>query len=383
MKITVYAICKNEAAFAPRWLDSMAEADAVCLLDTGSEDDTVAVVNAWAAVHDTPVILKQERFESWRTVEEYDAIVRRGGRPWRFDTARNTSLALVPVDTDLCVCTDLDECFVPGWRAILEAAWTPEATTARYPYIWSFRPDGSDGVRFYGEKIHRRGVCRWVHPVHEVLAYDVPRLDVTVPTLRLEHHADPTKSRGGYLALLELAVREDPAGDRNAHYLGREYYFHGQYGQAVAQLKAHLALPSATWREERAASMRYIARSCAALGDEDLAELWYRRAIDEAPGQREAAVELAELWCRQENWPGVVRLCHRALAIRERPMTYMTDPAAWGERPWDLLSVARWYSGERTYAVNCCREALRLAPDDERIRNNLRLMEEKQEEERR
>ena len=40
MKIVVYGICKNEASFADRWMDSMGEADKVVVLDTGSEDGT-------------------------------------------------------------------------------------------------------------------------------------------------------------------------------------------------------------------------------------------------------------------------------------------------------------------------------------------------------
>ena len=40
MKIVVYAICKNEAQFAKRWMDSMSEADQVVVLDTGSSDGT-------------------------------------------------------------------------------------------------------------------------------------------------------------------------------------------------------------------------------------------------------------------------------------------------------------------------------------------------------
>ena len=37
MKIYVYAICKDEKAFADRWMDSMSEADGVYVLDTGSQ----------------------------------------------------------------------------------------------------------------------------------------------------------------------------------------------------------------------------------------------------------------------------------------------------------------------------------------------------------
>lgn len=100
MKIVVYAICKNEARFVDRWMDSMGEADRVVVLDTGSTDDTVARLKArGAAVAVEPI------------------------SPWRFDTARNRSLELVDEDADICVCTDLDEVFHPGWRAALEAAW--------------------------------------------------------------------------------------------------------------------------------------------------------------------------------------------------------------------------------------------------------------------
>ena len=40
MKIIIYAICKNEAQFAARFMASCAEADGVYVLDTGSTDGT-------------------------------------------------------------------------------------------------------------------------------------------------------------------------------------------------------------------------------------------------------------------------------------------------------------------------------------------------------
>lgn len=80
MKIVVYAICKNEAGYAERWMASMAEADGVYVLDTGSTDGTAERLRALGAV------VVEERVE-----------------PWRFDTARNRSLELVPEDADICV----------------------------------------------------------------------------------------------------------------------------------------------------------------------------------------------------------------------------------------------------------------------------------------
>ena len=198
MKIVVYAICKNEAQFVSRWIKSMSEADQIVVLDTGSTDDTVQRLRALGAQVTVETIY-----------------------PWRFDVARNRSLDLIDPDADICVCTDLDEVFHPGWRKALESAWIPGTTQATYRYTWSFRPDGGEGVVFWYEKIHARHGYRWVHPVHEVLEWmgpGQPGLKVSAEGIQLDHHPDPEKSRAQYLPLLELAVSETPQDDRSVHY---------------------------------------------------------------------------------------------------------------------------------------------------------------------
>ena len=142
----------------------------------------------------------------------------------------------------------------------------------------------------------------------------------------------------------------------------------------IRTLKEHLAMPSAVWRPERAASMRYIARCLGEKGDREGAELWLLRSCFEAPEQREPLVDLARLMADQERWAECERYCRLALAIRERDMSYTTTPEAWGAEPWDLLSVACWRRGEREWALSCARRALALAPGDDRIRRNVALM---------
>ena len=352
MRVYVYAIAKNEAKFARRWMASMAEADGIYVLDTGSTDGTPDILRSLGA-----------------------HVAERVITPWRFDVARNESMKLVPDDADILVCTDLDEVLLPGWRRALETAWKPACTTGRYEYVWSFEADGSDGVKFWYEKAHRPGVCQWTHPVHEVLRYTVPKVYCDVPGMRLEHHPDPTKSRGEYLGLLEMSVEEDPANERNRHYLGREYMFHGQWEKAVETLEAYLAMPNAIWRPERAAAMRYIARCRLELGALETAELWLLRATYEAPEQREGFVELGQLMHDQERWAECERYCRKALDITTRDLNYTTMPEAWGTKPWDLLSLACWHQGHVQWAINCVREALKLEPDNKRLRTNLELME--------
>lgn len=55
--------------------------------------------------------------------------------PWRFDAARNRPQKLVDGDADICVCTDLDEVFHPGWRAVPAAA---EGGEALYKFFMVF-----------------------------------------------------------------------------------------------------------------------------------------------------------------------------------------------------------------------------------------------------
>lgn len=353
MKITVYAIAKNEEQFVDRWVDSMSEADAICVLDTGSTDGTV------------------ERLER-RGVRTRQEVI----RPWRFDTARNRSLELIPPETNVCVCTDLDEVLRPGWREKLERAWAPGTEQLRYTYIWSFRPDGTSGTEFLYEKIHAPGVFQWQHPVHEVLR----RTDgaqtwktAVCPEIVLEHHPDPAKSRGGYLPLLELSVREDPEDDRNAHYLGREYMFHGRYQDAIVQLKRHLEMPRATWRPERCASMRFLSRCYLALGNQRRGMIWALRAIAEAPELREPWVQAQEAAYAAEDWESVVYYGRRATAITEKSYSYINEDRAWGPYPWDAMAYAYYQLGDLPRAAEAGRMALALDPGSPRLTGNLRF----------
>lgn len=360
MKIIVYAICKNESAFVRRWLQSMGEADGIYVLDTGSSDDTVRLLREGGA----------------QVTEEIIS-------PWRFDTARNRSLDLVPQDADICVCTDLDEVFHPGWRRLLEAAWRPGVTRASYRYTWSFQPDGSEGYVFWIEKIHARQGYRWVHPVHEVLEWtkkDQGESKITVEGIQVDHHPDPGKSRGQYLPLLELSVAEAPEDDRNMHYLGREYLFYRRWDDCIRTLKRHLAMPTARWADERCASMRYIARAYAAKGEKEDAAAWFLRAMAEAPHLREPWMEGAYLAYEQGDWEAAVFFTGRALQIHDRPRTYISESSAWGSLPWDLRALALYHTGRLREAQEAAQEACRLAPGDARLQKNLELIRRKTEE---
>jgi glycosyltransferase involved in cell wall biosynthesis len=352
MKIAVYTISKNEEKFIDRFCAGALEADAIYVLDTGSTDNTVSKLK-----------------ENGVTVAVMPV------NPWRFDTARNMSLAMVPNDYDICVCVDLDEILKPGWRKIVENGFSlsPRATRLRYKYIWSHDKNGNPETLFWYDKIHVRKGYSWKYPVHEVLVADVD-IEAYVDEVLVEHYPDPHKSRGQYLGLLELAAKEDPKSDRLAHYLGREYLFYDKLDEAHRELTRHLSLKSATWDAERAASMLMLAEIAGKNKSPHEQLQWLRRAVAEAPEQREPWVSLGAYYYSVGNELGAYQSCVEALKITERPKSYITKGYAWGALPHDIASVTAWAMGLKKEARKHASKAAELAPDDHRILNNYRMM---------
>ena len=353
-KVCVYAISKNEEKFAERWFNSMKEADEIYVLDTGSEDNTVDILKKLG------VKVKVEKIE-----------------PWRFDVARNKSLDMVSEDADICICTDLDEVFESGWRKKLEEKFQGY-DRLRYNYIWSFDKYGNPGVNFYQEKIHKRKGYTWINPVHEILKCDLKNEKIiTSDEITLKHYPDDNKSRGSYLGLLELAVKENPNNDRNMHYLGREYMYYGKYNESIETLKKHLDMPSATWKDERCASLRFISRCYRFLKDYENAKKYGILAIAEAPYLREPYYELACAYYDLEEFDYCKLYLELALLIKENKKVYINEVNCYNGTIEDILSICYYYTNDFNKSLEYVNKALEIDPDNERIQNNKKLILDK------
>lgn len=335
----------------------MNEADEVYVLDTGSTDNTVELLEGNNVIVESKII-----------------------DPWRFDVARNESLKLVPDDADICVCTDLDEVFIAGWRENLEKVWGENTNRTHYIFNWSLDDKNNPKVSFYGEKIHSRKDYIWINPVHEILKYlGDDENHVTTDNIILNHYPDISKSRSSYLPLLELSISENPDNDRNVHYLGREYMYYQQYDKAIKTLKKHLTIPSATWHDERCASMRFIGRCYKALGEINNSRDWFNKAIREAPYLRDAYIEKALIEYEEENYTEAINLCLKALRIKSHPRTYINEIFSWNETVYDLLSICYYKLNNISLAIYFIDLAISINPDDLRLINNRLLFEKKEE----
>jgi glycosyltransferase involved in cell wall biosynthesis len=348
VKIAVYTIALNEENFVKRWAESCKNADYRLILDTGSTDGTV-----------------DKAYENG--VEVFSASI----KPWRFDDARNASLALIPDDIDICISLDMDEVLVPGWREKLESIKL-ETTRPRYKYTWSWNDNGNPGLEYGGDKIHARHGYRWKHPVHEVLTTD--RIDEIQEWIDLEihHYPDSTKSRGQYFTLLELAINEDPYDDRNAFYYARELFYYGMHEKATQEFKRYLELPKAKWGPERAAAYRYLAKC-----NPQIADVYLVGAIREASDRREAYVEFSK-WCYDnEMWSDCYNYALTALRIKEKPLDYLCEDFAWGTLPHDLAAISAWHLKKYSKAIQYINKALEIEPENERFLNNLAFFKTK------
>lgn len=352
-RVCAYAICKNEEKFVDRWVESMKEADYIVVCDTGSTDQTVDLFKKHG-------------------INPYTISI----SPWRFDQARNKCLEYVPEDATICVCTDLDEVFQPGWSNQLKKAWDKDTKQARYPFVWEIDAEGNPKISFI-EKTHTRYDFKWDYPVHEVLTYTgtEPYKMIEIIDISIYHLPDLTKPRSQYLKLLELSAKEYPTYDRNIHYLGREYWLYGHYQSCINTLTYHLTLKDADWPHERCASMRYIARSYFALGDSQKALQWHYRAIGEAPYTREPYYDMIILAYELKNWPLVFSMTKEALKITHREGYYLEDPKCWDYTLYDYGAFAAYQLGLYDEALYYAQLACALAPEEERLKGNMKFYE--------
>lgn len=351
-KVCVYAICKNEEKFIEKWYSSIKEADYICVLDTGSTDNSI------------------KKFKELGIKVRKKII-----NPWRFDIARNESLKLIPKDTDICICLDLDEIMLPGWKDELLKLWNNNITRIKYLYNWKLDEKDKPLISFYADKIHAYNKYIWTHPVHEVLKHISNESIIQTDKIIINHYPDQAKSRSSYLKLLELSVKEDPSDDRNLHYLGREYMYYKKWNKCIDTLIKHLNLKTSTWKDERSASMRYIGRCYIALKRYNEAEMWYKKAINETPYLKEPYVELTMLYYNLKQYKDAIKYGKKASKITNPNLTYINEIFTKDETLDDILSICYYYDGNKKEGLKHINKALKINPNNERIIANKKFFE--------
>jgi tetratricopeptide (TPR) repeat protein len=191
------------------------------------------------------------------------------------------------------------------------------------------------------------------------------------------HKPDPTKSRGQYMDLLELSVKEDPQCPRNAFYYARELSFHSRWEEAIVACNNYLKLPRATWQNERCYAYRVMGRCYNEIGQPWEAEKAFQMAASEAPNTREPWCELAMLMYYQSRWEECFAYSMKTLKITDRDKVYTCDPEVWGYKAHDLASISAYHLGLLNVSLEQAKKASEMAPDDLRLSGNVVYIQDK------
>ena len=93
-------------------------------------------------------------------------------------------------------------------------------------------------------------------------------------------------------------------------------------------------------------------------------------ACIECPEQREVWLEFAKIAYHHQDYVSAYYACTKCVSIKERELTYISEPEAWSELPWDILSISAYHIGHQTDAETAIKEAIKINPHDSRLQQN-------------
>lgn len=153
--------------------------------------------------------------------------------------------------------------------------------------------------------------------------------------------------------------------------------FYKKWDECITTLKKHLELPLATWKDERSASMRYIARAYKEKGDFVNSKCFLYKAIAETPYLREPYVEMAKLAYLESDWACIYHMVDSALKITKKPISYINEAFCWDYTIYDLGSLSTYNLGLLDLSLEFAKTAYEMSPNDNRLKKNYELIQKK------
>lgn len=335
MRICVAAICRDEEKNMAEWLQHVAAADAISIVDTGSVDATTQIISEFAH----PALYHSTDISDERNL------------------GASRDLAAAPFhEDDLIVWLDIDERFDdPDWVEKLRQM--PEIEQA--DGVWILMRNGDS--QYDQMKAYKRRAYTWRYRAHEVLM----RIREGSPshTLRAEfatdHYPDYTKPRG-YLMELARDAGEWPRSERCSFYYARELCYAVAYydrPDLLDDARAEVARLAklATWVDYVATANLELAKAVFKQGFIQEAINCCYRAVAARPDRIECYAMMADIFYRREDNINAVGFAIQGLSVaQQNPKGFLFDQTAinldlcyetayWGCRNLDMVEPALNY----------------------------------------
>jgi len=312
MKIAVYTIALNEEKFVERWYESAKDADYLLIADTGSTDKTKSIAKKLG-------------------IKVVDISI----KPWRFDDARNTALALLPDDIDLCIAMDMDEVLSEGWREALEKT-TGTQILYRFTYSWQNKSQTIPGLITSQSKVHARHGYRWKYMVHEYIFPDRNPNHVLEESkdFGILHYPDEDRSGSRYDDLIKCALDEEPDNARYQLYYAKSLV-ESDVKESARAFKKYLIMDSKNRLDtDICLSYIYLARL------EPSNTKKYLKSAIKSWYAREPLINLAIYYFNKKRWKKAAKYCKKTLEITQRTTDHNYMEYAWNYLPKNMLYVS-------------------------------------------
>lgn len=362
-ELVVVIMIKNEATVIEKTLQPFVDAGVTryMILDTGSTDGTVEVVQNFFMQHDLDqAYIKQEQFVD-------------------FATSRNVALDWAEKhfqDENLFFMIDA-EWYVYGVKTLLNfcrnqdtGMWDVGAVLIK-----------ANMIDFYTPRLIRahRGV-RFVGVVHEVPnVFSREKMSEDIYIVYAPESAGDAKSRNRWLRdkqLLLHEVEKNHQDSRALFYLAQTCYCLGELQEAAYWYEQRCQVQG--WGEENFIARYYLARVYEAMNDWDKAFSMYLQAYNMRLTRIEPLVRIARYYWRQKQY-AVSYLFAYAACKREYPKedVLFVDREIYQYERYNSLALAAWYIGEFEQGLFAVERALQAHPEYAHLHNNLSLYKAK------
>ncbi|MCX6822315.1 MAG: glycosyltransferase [Candidatus Aenigmarchaeota archaeon] len=371
MKFSCAIIVKNEEETIPRLLNSLKGVSDIVVMDTGSTDNTVKIAKDFGC----NVIEAGSQFIETPTQSDMNLFIKRYGfvptfttksKLFNYSVARN--FALTFTKNDWVFQPDADE--VVEWDLDEVEKLLDTTDQLSYRFCFQHNEDGTPGLEFEHTKFFRKSKLKWTKKVHEIhTPIDGEPRRLYTDKIYLHHWQIKSENRANYLSKLEYSILEDKNDDRNTYYLGREYFYNGQWEKAIKLLTR--AIEIGWWRPELGQAYVEMGICYENIGNFEKAEECFMRSIEMNDRRREPFKAFADFLERKGDIERSITYLEAAMTVNFNPQGYLNQRELYGWIIPDKLAALYDRIGKKEVAKKWWIEAMKFTPPEQVVLNGL------------